>query len=104
MELHRAQAPQPLPRIREAWPGPAEAAANRSAARDARIAEQFETLIARTLLQSARSAKLGDDGLSGGGLGSSGDNVRDMVDNARAEAIARAAPLGVARLLEAAPK
>lgn len=99
MDLHRAQTPMPLPRVREQWPGPAEAAANRSEAREAKVAEQFETLIARTLLHAARAAKLGDDG-----LGATGDSVRDMVDNARAEAIARAAPLGVARLLQAAPR
>lgn len=99
MDLHPARTPLPLPRVRSDWPGPAEAAANRSANRDAKVAEQFETLIARTLLHTARAAKLGDDG-----LGASGDSVRDMVDNARAEAIARAAPLGVARLLQAAPR
>jgi Rod binding domain-containing protein len=103
MDLQPARAPMPLPRVRAEWPGPAdtaaEAAATRSASREAKVAEQFETLIARTLLHAARAAKLGDDG-----LGNSGDSVRDMVDNARAEAIARAAPLGVARLLQAAPR
>jgi Rod binding domain-containing protein len=96
MKLHPAPASLPLPRVRRDWPGPADAAASRATARDARVAEQFETLITRSLLHSARAAKLGDDG-----LGASGDSVRDMVDKARAEAIARAAPLGVARLLKA---
>lgn len=61
---------------------------------DAEVALKFETLIAETLLRSARAARLGDDG-----LGDTGDTVRDMVDYQRAEAIARAAPIGVARLL-----
>ncbi len=97
MDLQPAQTPMPLPRVRSEWPGPTPA--SRDAARDAKVARQFETLIARTLLQTARAAKLGDDG-----LGASGDSVRDMVDNARAEAIARAAPLGVARLLQGTPR
>ncbi len=63
-------------------------------ANDAEIARKFETLIAETLLRSARAASLGDDG-----LGETGGNIRDMVDHQRAEVIARAAPLGVARLL-----
>ncbi|GGE02182.1 hypothetical protein GCM10011529_05740 [Polymorphobacter glacialis] len=67
-----------------------------AARRDAEIALKFETLIAETLLRSARAAQLGDDG-----LGASGGQVRDMIDHSRAEAIARAAPLGVARLLAA---
>ncbi|WP_426164927.1 hypothetical protein [Sandarakinorhabdus sp. DWP1-3-1] len=66
---------------------------------DAEVALKFETLIAETLLRSARAAKLGDDG-----LGDTGDSIRDMVDHQRAEAIARAAPIGVARLLAEARK
>jgi len=66
----------------------------RNIAQDADVAHKFETLIAETLLRSARAANLGDDG-----LGETGGNIRDMVDHARAEAIARAAPMGVARLL-----
>ncbi len=74
------------------WPGTAGKTA--SPASQAAIARQFETLIAETLLHSARAASLGDDG-----LGASGDNIRSMVDHAHAEAIARAAPMGVARIL-----
>jgi Rod binding domain-containing protein len=86
------------PRLRTEWPGrtgttpsPADADA---------VAQRFETLIAESLLKSARAAGLGDDCLgedSGGG----GDHVRAMIDNARAEAIARAAPMGIARVLAA---
>jgi Rod binding domain-containing protein len=87
MELHRVQTPLPLAR-----------ATPKAPTQEARVAARFEALIVRSVLQSARNAKLGDDG-----LGSTGDNVRDMVDGVRAEAIARAAPLGVARLLDAGP-
>ena len=73
------------------WPGAA-----RPLNHDADIALKFETMIAETLLRSARAAKLGDDG-----LGDTGGNIRDMVDHQRAEAIARAAPIGIARLLAA---
>ena len=86
------------PRLRTEWPGrtgttpsPADADA---------VAQRFETLIAESLLKSARAAGLGDDSLgedSGGG----GDHVRAMIDHARAEAIARAAPMGIARVLAA---
>ena len=62
--------------------------------KEAEIARKFETLIAATLLRAARAADLGDDG-----MGASAGPIRDMIDNSRAEAIARAAPLGVARLL-----
>lgn len=89
-------APRPLslPRIRTDWLlAPARTPGN-DAAKQADVARQFETLIAETLLRSARAASLGDDG-----MGPGGDNVRAMIDHARAEAIARAAPLGVARLL-----
>jgi Rod binding domain-containing protein len=87
MELHPVQKPLPLAR-----------AAPVATPREAKVAAQFEALIVRSVLQSARNAKLGDDG-----LGATGDNVRDMVDSVRAEAIARAAPLGVAKLLNAGP-
>ena len=60
-----------------------------------KIAHQFETIIAATLLRSARAANLGDDG-----LGATAGPLRDMIDQNRAEIIARAAPLGVAKLLE----
>lgn len=59
------------------------------------VAHRFEALIAVSLLRSARAADLGDDG-----LGASAGPIRDMIDTNRADAIARAAPLGVARLLE----
>ena len=87
----------PVPRVRHDWlltptrPPPGDAA------KRADVARQFETIIAETLLRSARAASLGDDGLGEAG----GENVRSMIDHARAEAIARAAPLGVARLLAA---
>ena len=73
------------------WPGTAKPISH-----DADIALKFETMIAETLLRSARAVKIGDDG-----LGETGGNIRDMVDHQRAEAIARAAPIGVARLLAA---
>lgn len=80
-----------VPLARPGWPGAATA---RAPDRNAQVAQQFETLIAATLLRSARAARLGDDG-----LGATGDGVRDLIDRQRAEAIARAAPIGVARLL-----
>ncbi len=87
-----------LPRIRADWPiAPPKP---RAADRDADVARQFETIIAETLLRSARAASLGDNGFGSSDL-PGGDNVRAMVDHARAEAIARAAPMGVARLLAA---
>lgn len=89
------QRPAGLPLVRNGWPGPAPARAT-DAAKQAEVARQFERLIAQTLLRSARAAQLGDDG-----LGQSGGHIRDMVDQQRAEAIARAAPLGIARLLAA---
>lgn len=81
----------PLNRIRGGWPGTARP---RDTSQDAAVARQFEALIVQSLLKSARAAKLGDDG-----LGETGDTVRDMQDRQRAEAIASAAPLGIARLL-----
>nr|WP_310523643.1 hypothetical protein [Polymorphobacter sp.] len=78
---------------RQNWPGTTPTKPNPN---ETEIARKFETLIAETLLRSARAAALGDDG-----LGQSGANIRDMVDHQRAEAIARAAPLGVGRLLAA---
>jgi Rod binding domain-containing protein len=91
-------APPPLqmPRIRHGWPLAAARPAASDAAKQAEVARQFETIIAETLLRSARAASLGDDGLGGDG---GSENVRAMIDHARAEAIARAAPMGVARLL-----
>jgi Rod binding domain-containing protein len=87
-----------LPRVRADWP--ITSTKPRTAERDANVARQFETIIAETLLRSARAASLGDDGFGTSDL-PGGDNVRAMVDHARAEAIARAAPMGVARLLAA---
>ena len=96
MDLAPPQRSIPLaPRARLDWPvtpGPRRS----DAAKQADVALKFETMIAETLLRSARAARLGDDG-----LGETGGNIRDMVDHQRAEAIARAAPIGVARLLAA---
>ena len=91
MQLAPAQQPLPLTRVRSDWPGPPRP---RDATREAAVARQFEALIVQTLLKSARAAKLGDDG-----LGATGNTVRDLQDRQRAEAIAAAAPLGVAKLL-----
>ena len=92
MDLNPAPRALPLPRVRTDWPGTAAARAPQRP--EAAVARQFEALIVESLLRSARAAKLGDDG-----LGASGDTVHDLQDRQRAEAIARAAPLGVARLL-----
>jgi hypothetical protein len=80
----------PAPRV--PWPGPPRGLDPALA----RVAEQFEVMIAERLLNAARAAPLGDDL-----LGSGGSIVRDQIDHARAEAIARAAPIGIARLLAA---
>lgn len=110
MAIHAPAAPLALatPRVRVDWPGTADpaAVAARAAKRDADIAHQFEILIAETLLKSARAARLGDDSPAEGGLVSGRDDINAMIDHQRAEAIARAAPIGVARLLaaERAPK
>lgn len=85
-----------MPRVRQGWPLAPVRPPGDDAARQAEVARQFETIIAETLLRSARAASLGDDGM---GADSGGDNIRAMIDHARAEAIARAAPMGVARLL-----
>lgn len=95
LPIARGAASLPLPRTRPDWPGLATPRAPAPDRTD--VARQFETLIATTLLRSARAASLGDDG-----LGTGGDHVRDLVDRTRAEAIARAAPLGIARLLNPA--
>ena len=99
MDIVPRPTPLQLPRVRADWP---LAAIPRAADRDAKVARQFETIIAETLLRSARAAALGDDGLGDSAM-PGGDNIRAMIDHARAEAIARAAPMGVARLLAAAP-
>lgn len=88
------------PRVRADWPIVQSTTGSHAASRadqNAKVALQFETIIAETLLRSARAAGLGDDGLGDGSAG--GSDVRAMIDHARAEAIARAAPIGVARLL-----
>lgn len=110
LPLTRRGTPLPLDqlpalRLRRDWPGtaalplthglPMQGAAPHTAARDAEVAQKFEALIAATLLRSARAADLGDDG-----LGATAEPIRDMIDNNRAEAITRAAPLGIARLLQ----
>ena len=98
MDLVPHTQPLQLPRVRADWP--LAAAKPNAADRDAEVARQFETIIAETLLRSARATSLGDDGFGTSDL-PGGDHVRAMVDHARAEAIARAAPMGVARLLAA---
>lgn len=59
-------------------------------------AQRFEALIIERLLASARAARLGDDGL---GDDAGAARTRELTDRLRAEAIARAAPLGLARAL-----
>ena len=63
----------------------------------AKVAQQFEALFVRQLLKSARAASLADDALMGAG----GETFRDYQDDARAQALAAVAPLGVAKLLAA---
>jgi hypothetical protein len=99
MDLAPPRAPLRLPSATTALPLRQGLPLNRptDAAKAAKVAHQFEALIAVSLLRAARAADLGDDG-----LGTSGGPIRDLIDTSRAEAIARAAPLGVAQLL--APK
>ena len=92
-----ATRPLTMPRVRADWP---LATPRAPVTNEADVARQFETIIAETLLKSARAASLGDDSFGGNAL-PGGDNIRAMIDHARAEAIARAAPMGVARLLMA---
>ena len=92
MDLNSAPRALPLGRVRTDWPGLLPHRPHGLS--DDIVAERFEALIIQSLLRSARAARLGDDG-----LGSGGETVRDLQDRQRAEAIARAAPLGVARLL-----
>jgi Rod binding domain-containing protein len=98
MDLAPPPAPMALPRIRADWPLGSPRDAARPNASDADVARQFETIIAEALLRSARAARLGEDSF---GDSPGGGDIRAMIDHARAEAIARAAPLGVARLLAA---
>lgn len=65
----------------------------------ARVAQQFEALFVGQMLKSARAAALADDPL----LGSGGATFRDFQDEQRAQSLAAAAPLGVAKLLRAKP-
>lgn len=98
MDLAPPPAPLRLPHATTALPLRQPAlplARTTDAAKAAEVAHQFETLIAVSLLRAARAADLGDDG-----LGTNAGPLRDMIDTHRAQAIARAAPLGVARLLE----
>ena len=55
--------------------------------------QEFEALLVTRLLKTARAAKLGDD------LMGNNDQIRDLVDEQRGRAFARAAPLGLAQLL-----
>ncbi|KPF80287.1 hypothetical protein IP88_00525 [alpha proteobacterium AAP81b] len=68
----------------------------RAAATDAATAQRFEALIIERLLTTARAARLGDDGL---GDDPGADQTRELTDRLRAQAIARAAPLGLAKAL-----
>ncbi|MEI6419302.1 MAG: hypothetical protein WCO82_09555 [Sphingomonadales bacterium] len=86
--------PSPLRSNARPLPGPWPTPARPLEPKLAKAAEQFEVLIAERLLKGARAARLGDDL-----LGANSDMVRDQIDHARAEAIARAAPIGIARLL-----
>jgi Rod binding domain-containing protein len=75
-------------------PAPPAAEARQRAA----VGTQFEALIIAQLLKSARAADLGDDL-----MGQNGGQVRDMIDQARADALARSGPFGLAKLLETKP-
>lgn len=60
----------------------------------AKVATDFEALFIGQLLKAAHAAKLADDPLAG-------DNAfRDLADRQLAQNLARAAPLGVAKLLK----
>ena len=61
----------------------------------AKVAQQFEALFVGQMLKSARAAALADDPLNGPAAAA----FRDFQDEARAQALAKAAPLGVAKLL-----
>jgi Rod binding domain-containing protein len=64
----------------------------------AAVGTQFEALIIAQMLKSARAADLGDDL-----MGQNGSQVRDMIDQSRADALARTGPFGLAKLLETKP-
>lgn len=80
--------------IGQSQPPQASAEAKQRAA----VGTQFEALIIAQLLKSARAADLGDDL-----MGQNGGHVRDMIDQARADALARTGPFGLAKLLETKP-
>jgi len=61
----------------------------------AKVAQQFEALFVGQMLKSARAAALADDPLES----PAGATFRDFQDEQRAQALAKAAPLGVAKLL-----
>lgn len=69
------------------------AAAPDEAALATKAGTQFEALLIERMLKGARAAQLGDD------LMGDNDQLRDLVDEQRAQILARAAPLGLARLL-----
>jgi len=77
-------------------PAPASAtptAGKRHDDKTAKVAQQFEALFVAQMLKSAHAAALVADPLAGD------PTFRDFQDEARAQALAAAAPLGVARLL-----
>jgi Rod binding domain-containing protein len=84
--------------IGQSQPPQASAEAKQRAA----VGTQFEALIIAQLLKSARAADLGDDLMGQNGI-SGGGQVRDMIDQARADALARTGPFGLAKLLETKP-
>ena len=71
---------------------PKDSKANREAAA---AATAFEALIIERMLTSASEAVLGDDL-----LGHDGQQVRELANRLRADMLAKAAPFGVARVLE----
>jgi len=60
-----------------------------------KVATDFEALFIGQLLKAAHAAKLGDDPLAGNDT-----SFRDLQDRTLAQSLARAAPLGVAKLLK----
>jgi Rod binding domain-containing protein len=110
--LPLAQTPRPLPQQRAlalqrpGWPQDAAplplARANARQADIAATAQRFEAMILEQLLSSTRKASLGGNNPLTGNteLAAGQDIVHQQIDRTRAELIARAAPLGVARLLE----
>ncbi len=61
----------------------------------AKVAQQFEALFVGQMLKSARAAALAVDPLEG----QAGATFHDFQDEQRAQALAKAAPLGVAKML-----